>query len=590
MTVIGLYPQLNLWIMRGSEWQGSYAVTQGDEVTYSAYVNALINGRPRKSDPFSGRDAVPGQPSYESNHSIQFVPAYTLVLFARAFGFTASTAFILLLVFSALSSSLAIFWLLAVLIGDSKAAAAGALLTLCFGALVGSECCWKANAFTEMLPFLRRYQPAASFPLFFVFCVFTWRAITDESSKVRVIFSLAAGMLLSAMVLSYFFIWSAAAAWLACVGILWIVLRRDQFKRIALTIAVIGTFGCLGVTAFLTMLRAQHPEMARGDLPVFTRVPDLLNQPQLIALVLLVVLIRAVWRKRVDLRSPVVLITLSFILLPFVLFNQQVLTGTSLQPIHYNALIANYVVLISAVLVFLILWRARYPQRSIPDLALVTTAVVALAWGLFEVSNAAQRGAQKTMLRDEMFAVAKHLTTMANENGYTQAAPTGKAELPTVFTLSVDDTLEVSQVIPTASSMLVLWSLHSDAFITPAESKERFYHHLYYSGLTPKMLEARMRQNEFWVNVPLFSSERVVRGLVPEFQRVTIAEIEEERRRYEKFYNNFTRKQAFEPTLNFVVIPDGPGLPNLANLDRWYERDSGRKVGAFTIHRVRLRH
>lgn len=583
MTVIGLYPQVDLWIKRGSEWQGSYAVTQGDEVTYSAYVNALINGRPRKNDPFSGRDALPGQPLYESIHSIQFLPAYTLALFARAFGFTASTAFILLLAFSALSSSLAIFWLLAVLIGDSKAAAAGVLLTLCFGALVGSECCWKANAFTEMLPFLRRYQPATSFPLFFVFCVFTWRCITDENSRVRVIFSLAAGTLLSVMVLSYFFIWTAAAAWLACVGILWIVFRRDQLKRIALTIAVVGTFGCLGVTAFLTMLRGQHPDVARGDLPVATRVPDLLNQPQLIALVLLVVLIRGVWRKQVDLRSPVVLFTLSFILLPFVLFNQQVLTGTSVQPIHYKVFIANYVVLISVVLVFLILWRARNPKRRIPSLALALTAAVALGWGLFEVSNAAQRGTQKTMRRDDMFAVAKHLSTIANENGYPQA------ELPTVFTLSVDDALEVSQVIPTASSMAVLWSLHTDAFITPAESKVRFYHHLYYSGLTPKMLDARMRKNEFWVNVPLFGSERVVRGLVPEFHPVTLADIEEERRRYENFYNNFTRKQALEPTLNFVVIPDGLSLPNFANLDRWYERDSGQKVGAFTIHRVRLR-
>ena len=110
---------------------------------------------------------------------------------------------------------------------------------------------------------------------------------------------------------------------------------------------------------------------------------------------------------------------------------------------------------------------------------------------------------------------------MANEDGSAQAAFAGKASFPTVFTLTVDETLEISKSIPTDGPLAVLWSLHSDAFIGAAESKERFYRHLYYSGLTPKMVEARMRENEFWVNVPLFGSERVVPGLVPEFKPVT---------------------------------------------------------------------
>src|SRR6185295_3880408 len=51
ITLIALYPQLNLWITRGKQWHGSYVMTQGDEVMYSAYANALIDGRPRKNDP-----------------------------------------------------------------------------------------------------------------------------------------------------------------------------------------------------------------------------------------------------------------------------------------------------------------------------------------------------------------------------------------------------------------------------------------------------------------------------------------------------------------------------------------------------------
>src|SRR6185503_11931099 len=107
-------------------------------VIYSAYVNALLDGRPRTNDPFSGRDATPGQPPYENLLAIQFVPAYLVALPARALGLSASTAFIILIVLAAAAASLAIFWLLATLTGDSKSAAAGALLTLCFGALAGS--------------------------------------------------------------------------------------------------------------------------------------------------------------------------------------------------------------------------------------------------------------------------------------------------------------------------------------------------------------------------------------------------------------------------------------------------------------------
>ena len=589
ITIIALYPQINLWFARGSEWRGSYILTQGDEVLYSAYVNALIDGRPRKSDPINGRDVLPGYPAYESFLSIQFLPAYAIALPARAFGLSASAAFIWLIVIAAIGSSLAIFWLLATLTSDSKSAAVGALLTLSFGALIGSDCCWRANAFTEMLPFLRRYQPAAVFPLFFVFCLFIWRAVTRESSRARLIHSLAAGTLLSVMVFSYFFIWTAAVAWFACVAILWIIFRRDQFRRIAPTTIVISAFAIASIIGFLIMVMNRNPITDAGHLLVSTRRPDLLNQPEIIGFIALGIVGQAVWRKLIDIHSPLVIFTVSFTLFPFAVFNQQVITGMSLQPLHYKVFIANYVALISVVLVFLIMWRALYPQRPIPALVLIVAAVAAFGWGMLEVSAAAKHLAHKSKLRDEVRAVAKRMTAMANDDGSVKPALAGKAQFPTVFTLTVDETLEASMTIPTESPMAVLWSLHSDAFISFAESKERYYRHLYYSGLTPKVVGVRMRENEFWVVVPLFGSERVVEGLVPDFKPVTLDEMQEERRRYAEFYSNFTREDSTDPTLNFVVVPNGPSLPNFDNLDRWYERDSGQKVGAFTIYRVKLR-
>ena len=589
ITLISLYPQVNLWLARGKQWHGSYVMTQGDEVMYSAYVNALIDGRPRKNDPFNGRDAVPGQPAYESLNSIHFVPAYLVVVPARAFGMNASTAFIVLLMFAALASSLAIFWLLATLTGDSKLAAVGTLVTLSFGALAGSDCCWHANAFTEMVPFLRRYHPAASFPLFFVFCVFIWRAVTRESSRARLIFSLAAGAVMALMIFSYFYVWTAAAAWFACVALVWITFRRDQFRRIALTVIVVGAFALAAVAGFLVMFKNRNPIVDQGQMLVSSHAPDVFKQPEIIAFVALAALIYAAWRKQVDIRSPLVLFALSFTLMTFVVFNQRILTGMSLQPIHYKVFIANYGALISVVLVFAILWRARNAHRAIPLLALVVVAVVSVGWLAFEVFRATEHWAQKEKLRDDLFAVSQRLTAIATEDGSLAAARAGKTSFPTVFTLAVDETLEVSMSIPSYSPMAVLWSLHSDAYITPAESKERYYRHLYYSGLTPKMVGIKMRETVFWVNVPLFGTDRVRPGMVDDFKPITLNDIQQERSRYADFYNSFTRDDATNPILNFVVVPNGFDLPNFGNLDRWYERDSGERVGAFTIYRVKLR-
>lgn len=589
ITLIALYPQLNLWLVRGDAWQGSYVLTQGDEVTYSAYVNALIDGRPRKNDPFSGRDFQRGRRAYESLHSIQFVPAYVVALPARVLGLTASTAFIWLLVIAAIASTLAIFWLLATLTGDSKSAAVGALFTLSFGALVGSDCCWSANAFTEMVPFLRRYQPAAVFPLFFVFCGLIWRAVTGESARSRLLHSAGAGLLVVLMMFSYFYIWTAALAWFVCVAFLWILFRREEAARVARISIVLGAFLAAGIAVFLIMFLNRDPVTAQGQLLVSTRAPDLFNQPQTIGFIALGVVAQAAWRKQVDFRSPLVLFSIAFATMPFVVFNQQLITGTSLQPIHYKVFIANYVSLISVVLISLILWRVRDPQRPVKRSVLLVVTLAALGWAMVEVSAATARGAHKAILRDNFRAITKRMTALAVADGSVQAALAGRDGFPTVFTFAVDDNLEVSKSIPTDGPLAVLWSLHSDAFISAAESKERFYRHLYYAGLTPKMVGSRLRENKFWVVVPIFGSERVIEGLVPVFKPVTLDEIASERRGYADFYNNFTREHALNPTLEFVVVPNGPSLPNFANLDRWYERDSGEQIGAFTLYRVALR-
>jgi hypothetical protein len=139
MALLAMYPQINLWLGRGANWQGSYVLIQGDEDAYSAYINALVNGRPRRNDPQTGRDDAPGAPQPESLFSIQFVPAYAIALPARALHLSTSAAFILLILLAAIASSVAIFWLVVGVTGDSKLAGVGAVFVLCLGTLMATQ-------------------------------------------------------------------------------------------------------------------------------------------------------------------------------------------------------------------------------------------------------------------------------------------------------------------------------------------------------------------------------------------------------------------------------------------------------------------
>ena len=49
MMLLSLIPQIHLWIVRGRDWNGAYVSSQGDEIYYSGYINALMDGSSRPS-------------------------------------------------------------------------------------------------------------------------------------------------------------------------------------------------------------------------------------------------------------------------------------------------------------------------------------------------------------------------------------------------------------------------------------------------------------------------------------------------------------------------------------------------------------
>jgi hypothetical protein len=589
MIFLSLYPHVHFRISRGPQWNGSYAAIEGvgDEVAYSGYVNALIDGRPRRSDPYSGRDDESRNQQPESLFSIQFVPAYLIAWPARVLGLSASTTFIALTPLAAASASLILFWFLLMTTGDGRLAATGTLVILCLGTVAGGHGLltgvFGAEPLYSYLMFLRRYQPAASFPLFLLYCAAIWRTIRSTNKVEAAVTATVSGIIFGLLVFSYVYFWSAALAWLASLIVLWIVARpigwQDSLKSLAISAAV--SLAALVPFALLFLRRASSLDAVQA-LEASHR-PDLFRFPEVLAFAVLLLLGWLVKQKSANARDPKTLLAVSFALLPFLVFNQQVISGRSLQPLHYEMFVANYAALIAMVLV-LAQWFSLPAIQSIKmsRKALVWVALAAFEWGSYETFVATRRSMEFDRRLDEARPVALRLERLAR-----QGEKQGLRQRATV--LSSD--LLAADGLPTSASQAVLWAPHMLVYsgVSATESKERFYQYLYYTGVSRDRLRQILRaEPQYGFAAGLFGFERTIKGLSVNPKPITTEEFENELNLYVQYCSLFSREQAAQTELSYLIMPVDDER-DISNLDRWYERDGGERVGNYTLYRLSLR-
>ena len=220
MVILSLTPHLYFLYKRGGEWNGTFPLTHDDEITYASYVSALIDGRPRRSDPYTGRDDAPSRRQAETYMSIQFLPPFVLATLARALRLESLQVFFALTLAAAAASTLAVYWMLRPVLPEESAAAAAVAL-LCLGSVSVSLVYPSAGGdLSNHLAFLRRYVPALPLPLIFLFCGSVWRALAAEKLRRALALAAAAAVCFTALVYSYFYLWTAALAWLFCVAVL----------------------------------------------------------------------------------------------------------------------------------------------------------------------------------------------------------------------------------------------------------------------------------------------------------------------------------------------------------------------------------
>ena len=582
VALFALYPQFSLLAERGADWHGTFASNDLDEPAYAAYLQSLIDGRPRKNDPYSGRDESLQSPQPESIFSIQFLPPYLISTAARLFGLDASQSFIALSALAGFSTALALFWLIAQITGDNRFAFVGTLLILFGGALCAgngaiAEVLGRGGAY-PFLPFSRRYIPAAAFPFFFALFGFIWFALKSEIKSTKYIASICGGLCFAFLVFSYFYLWTTAAAFLFLLTLLWIVLRPENWKRDLKFLLLTDAIAFLALLPYAFLLSKRAPGTDSVQLLVLTHAPDLLRTPAVICQIVIFIAALAVWRGFVELKSVSTVFLLAFALVPFAVFNQQILTGRSLQPFHYEYYVVNYIAALVVVLtIFIFIKRIR--SAKIYTAVLLVLGLAAVSWGYVEVKLTTRLLMFWNIEREEALPVTKRIAEIGREN-LTDAINS--------VTLNLDYVQADNQ--PVFAPQAVLWARHQHVFagVGWEENKERFYQMLYYADRDAAWLRADFKRGDIEAYMALFGWDRFNSTLSVNSRPLTTREIDEEVARYDAYYKNFGAAQAARPALSFVVAPDTLQT-DFSNLKRWYEIDAGERHGKFTLYRVKLK-
>lgn len=588
MTLLAIYPVVHLRLIRGNDWNGSFAYLQGDELIYAAYVNSLRTGRPRSSNPYTGEQDQPGAPLGESAYSIQFFPAYAIALPARALGLSTSAAFAVLMMLIALSSSLILFFLILSVTGDRRLAAAGVLFVLCLGTV---PTLWGLLQILRGLPpdfshlrFLRRFAPGAAFPFFLAFCALVWRALTTSNRTTAYISSVLAGGVFAVLVFSYFYFWTAALAWISCLGLLWVIGKPDGWQ---LGVKLLGLTAVLMIAALLPyawLLSKRAPNQIAVTMLAQTHAPDLLRIPQLVSVILFALLIVLSRYGLFDFRRQTSLFATSFVLLPFLLFNQQMVTGLSLQPTHYEVFVANYGVLLATVLIAGSLWGTLTgTRRRAFNFSLILVAVLSLVWGMFEVTRSTAKFTPAFITRDEATPAANRLGQLAKSS-------------PNESTVILATDPVVADYLPTIAPQPLLWAPHMYGFadVSPAADKRRLSALLYYTGVQFEQIDAQRFEaldadRKFYFLALLGAGRaRTAKSLSNTWTPVTVSEYESAQLAYNNFVAEFNRETASQPLLSYLLVAQDKPV-DLSNLDRWYERTEQERIGKYILFRVKLR-
>jgi hypothetical protein len=573
MAFLSLYPQFYLQYQRGENYNGATFHFDFDESNYAAYLQALIDGRPRQNSIYQGGDEPH---KTETLYTIQFIPPYLAAIFARPLGLSSESAFLFISVFCAFLSGLAVFWFIYKVTENPYFAAAGTLFVLIFGANIAGGSVLKEtlglgkSAFH--LTFLRRYTPAMAFPVIFVLLGSIWFGLKSTKPNRTYLYSIIVIVCFAFLVYSYFFYWTAILAWLCFVALLNFFFLREN-RNWSFWATIFGGILLAMIPYFLLLSNRNSTTDSFQALEQTRKV--LLFRPTLL-FGLLVFLFTIIFLKanRIKLRTQTTVFISSFTLLPLLVFNQQVITGYSLQPSHYDRYILNYLALLGFVLLINELFKANLAKVRPFVWALPMT--VFFIWGLIEMNYTIKHRFFYNIRRDEALPVNRHL------------AEIGKADFinaKSQITLNFDPVQGDNQ--PSLAPHGVLWAIHllSTGNLSTEETKKRYFLYLYLQNKDANWLRLNLRQcsNEVCLALMGWWSNRT---LVINYQEINDQQIDSLTNEYQSFIDNLDATEIFSPTISYIIAPSYIN-PDFTKIVLWYEIESKEQFGNFMLYKIR---
>src|SRR6185295_3262945 len=151
-------------------------------------------------------------------------------------------------------------------------------------------------------------------------------------------------------------------------------------------------------------------------------------------------------------------------------FNQQILTGRSLQPLHYEIFTANYVSLLALFLMVYVLRRgSKEAYEPIPGRILALFTVAVFGWGIVQTTGAANSKVAQTRLEDDAMPVLKWMAAEGKKAGFAGA----DSDNPRAVVFASVPLL--AETLPTGAPQAQLFAAHM----------------LYYSGAGPEEMRER---------------------------------------------------------------------------------------------------
>jgi hypothetical protein len=117
--------------------------------------------------------------------------------------------------------------------------------------------------------------------------------------------------------------------------------------------------------------------------------------------------------------------------------------------------------------------------------------------------------------------------------------------------------------------------------------------HLYYSKVDGSALRKSFDGTPRdvglkYARAAIFGHERIIPGMTLHFEPIKDEEIEAAIREYQTYVDSFSREEARKRPLTYAVVLAEDKF-DFTNLDRWYERDTGERVGNYVLYKLRLR-